>query len=102
MTIIQEVTIDANQAQVALQGSIYVEEAAEIMRKFIALLDAGNTSFVVDFSEVDYIDSVGIGTLAAIQKRARKRDGGLKIRGLHGIVKQMFVLCDAEGIFDRA
>ena len=99
---IQEVTIAGNQTRVTLQGSIYVEEAAEIMRKFSNLIDEGHTSFLVDFFEVDYIDSAGIGTLAAIQKRARKREGGLKIKGLRGIAKQMFALCDMEGGFDRA
>ena len=35
-------------------------------------------------------------------KRARKREGALKIKGLRGLVKQMFALCDPERIFDLA
>ena len=96
---IQKVAIVNNQVQVALQGSIYVEESAEIMGKFVDMIGEGYTSFLVDLSDVDYIDSAGIGTLAALLKRVRKRDGDLKIRGLRGIVKEMFAICDAERVF---
>ena len=97
---IQEVTIAGNQARVALQGSIYVEESAEIMRKLKSLIDEGHTSFLIDFTDVDYIDSAGIGTLAAIHNRVRKRDGGVVIQGLNGLVMDMFMLTRAEKVFD--
>ena len=104
--VIQEVTLVNNQVKVCLQGSIYVEESVEIMRKFIHLIEEGYISFLVDFSEVDYIDSAGIGILTAINNRVRKRDGGLVLKGLKGLALDMFKICmqkeETEGLRSHA
>ena len=88
----QEVTIAGNQVQVALQGSIYAEEAAALRKTLIGYIDRGHTSFLVDLSEVDYIDSAGVGTMVDMHNRSRKRGSGVVIKGLNGLVKDMFIL----------
>jgi len=97
---IQQVTLDNNQVQAVITGSIYVEDAAEIMGEFLGLIDKGYTKFLIDLSAVDYIDSAGIGTLIAVHKRARKHDGGVVVKGLNGIVKELFELTRVDKVLD--
>lgn len=97
---IQESPITNKRLPVEISGSIYREEADAIMKHFIGLLRQGHIAFIVDFAAVDYIDSAGIGTLLAIHKRAREQGGGMMIKGLNGIVKELFLLTSVENVFD--
>ena len=99
---IQKVTLDNAQVKVVYSGSIYVEDAAEILENLIGFIDRGHSSFLIDLSAVDYIDSTGIGALIAIHKRARKKEGGVAVRGLNGLVKELFTLTRVDKVFDMA
>lgn len=63
-------------------------------------LGAGQDEFVLDLSEVTYIDSAGLGELIATLKRAREANGDVKIAGLRDKVKSLFVLTRLETAFD--
>jgi len=88
--VIREVNIADNQVHVDLSGSIYVEDAAEILKKFIDFFERGYSFFYVDMSEVDYIDSFGLGVLFFIHNRSMQNGGKLKLKGLRGQVRELF------------
>ena len=90
--MIQETTVVENQVLVNLSGSIYVEEAAQLRESLIGYIDKGIKTFIIDLGGVDYIDSSGLGTLVAIHKRALQNGGSVVIKGLHGLVKDLFEL----------
>jgi anti-sigma B factor antagonist len=87
--MIQETKIVDNQVQVVLTGNIFVEEAKNIRKNLTALMDNGQTSFLLDLSKVDYIECAGMGMLVSIQKRALQNGGSVKIKGVHGRVKEL-------------
>ena len=97
---IQEVNIVSNQVQVSLSGSIYVEDAAAILENLIDFVNKGHTSFLIDLSAVDYIDSSGIGALLAIHNKTRKKEGGVAVKGLNGLVRELFILTRVDKVFD--
>ena len=98
--MIQEITVVDNHVLVSLSGSIYVEEAAQIRESLIGYIDNGHKTFVVDLGNVDYIDSSGLGTLVAIQKRALQNDGSVIIKGMKGLVKDLFELTRLNKVFE--
>ena len=98
--MIQETTVVENQVLVNLSGCIYVEEAAQLRESLIGYIDKGIKTFIIDLGGVDYIDSSGLGTLVAIQKRAMQNDGSVVIKGLHGLVKDLFVLTRLDKAFE--
>lgn len=63
-------------------------------------LGAGQDQFVIDLSDVTYIDSAGLGELIATLKRAREANGDVKIAGMRDKVKSLFVLTRLETAFD--
>ena len=95
-----KITVEENQVLVKLSGSLYVEEAAQLRESLIGFIEKGHKNFVVDLGDVDYIDSSGLGTLVAIQKRALEHGGGVVIRGLQGLVKDLFELTRLTKVFE--
>ncbi len=83
-----------------LSGSIYLEDAAVLLENLLGFIDRGHATFFIDLSEVDYIDSSGLGTLITIQKRARKNEGSVTIQGLNGLVKELFTLTRVDKFFN--
>ena len=98
--MIQEITVTDNHVVVNLSGSIYVEEAAQIRESLIDYIEKGHKTFVVDLGNVDYIDSSGLGTLVAIQKRALQNGGSVIIKNLKGLVKDLFELTRLTKVFE--
>ena len=98
--MIQEITVTDTDVLVTLAGSIYVEEAAQIRESLIGYIDRGHKTFIVDLGNVDYIDSSGLGTLVAIQKRALQNGGSVIIKGMKGLVKDLFELTRLTKVFE--
>lgn len=97
--MIQTANIIEQQVQVSLSGSMYVEEARILQEKLNSFIEEGHHRFLIDLSEVDYIDSTGLGALVAINKKVLRRGGSLKITGTHGLVREVFKLTCLNKVF---
>jgi anti-anti-sigma factor len=71
--------------------------SAPLAREF---LDGIGGSCRLDFSNLDYIASVGLGLLASAQRRLMDEDQGLCLCGLSPHLREVFALAGFEGIFD--
>ena len=98
--MIKQIQLVDNQVQAALQGAIYVEEAAALRETLLSYIEKGHNTFLIDLEGVDYIDSSGLGTLVAIQKQALQHGGSVTLKGLHGLVKDLFELTRLDKVFD--
>ena len=98
--MIQEITVTDHHVLAILSGSIYVEEAAQLRESLIGYIAQGHNTFIIDLSGVDYIDSSGLGTLVAIQKRALQNGGSVIIKGIKGLVKDLFELTRLTKVFE--
>ncbi len=85
---------------ITLSGKIYVEEATEIREKLLKEIEKGHAQFIIHFSQVQYIDSSGLGVIVAIQKRALQKGGKVTIQGLKGGVKELFELTRLNRVFE--
>lgn len=98
--MIQEITVTEKNVLVSLSGSIYVEEAAQIRKSLLGYIEIGHKNFIVDLSNVDYIDSSGLGMLVAIQKKTLQNGGNVIIKGVKGLVKDLFELTRLTKVFE--
>lgn len=55
---------------------------------------------VIDFHQVDMIDSAGLGSLVALLKRVNERGGSLGLAGLRKRVRLVFEITRTHRIFD--
>ena len=62
-----------------VHGDADLHSAPELRERLERLDDEGVTALVVDLSEVIFIDSMALGLLLAAMKRARSREGHLRL-----------------------
>ena len=98
--MVHEFYVAEDHVLVTISGSIYVEEAAELRASLIGYIEKGYETYIFDLSGVEYIDGTGLGTFIAIQKRALQNGGRVIIKGLNGLVKDMFELTRLTKVFE--
>jgi anti-sigma B factor antagonist len=82
--------------EVALSGRF---DASQVDRAKI-VFDALTRSTRVNFKDLEYISSAGLGVLIATQKRLSETGGRLKLTNLTGHVKDIFYYAGFDKIFE--
>ncbi len=72
--------------------------AKAFKEEIVALIDDGATRLLIDFDDVTFLDSSGLGALAGILKKIGHR-GDLVICGLSADISQMFRICRMDRVF---
>lgn len=86
---------------VDLTGKITIGEGDVLLRdKVNELLDKGRSKIVLNLEKVKYMDSAGIGELVACYKRAKERQGTVKLLNPSGKVYDLLQLTKLEEVFD--
>ncbi|MCF2869857.1 STAS domain-containing protein [Octadecabacter sp. G9-8] len=63
-----------------------------------AIIEGGEAQLVVDFKDVSFVDSSGLGALVGVLKKIGYR-GDLAVSGLNADVAQMFKICRMDRVF---
>ena len=63
-------------------------------------MDAVDGAGTLDFAELEYISSAGLGVLLKTQKRLAGKGAGLKIRNVNNHIKDVFRYSGFNAIFD--
>lgn len=82
-------TVTASQAEttglLALVGEIDLSTSHLLVDAIDAAVDGGATTVVLDFGEVTFVNSTGLGAMVAATKRLRQMGGDLVLRHFRGI-----------------
>jgi len=88
-------------AVVDITGKITIGEGDVLLRQKVQeLLDAGESRILLNLEKVKYMDSAGIGELVACYKRAKEKDGTVKLLNPSGKVYDLLQLTKLEEVFD--
>jgi len=60
---------------VRISGELDIDQAVRVREQLDKVIDAGTVRFVIDLSDVSYIDSTGLGMLVAVHKRLVTEQG---------------------------
>jgi anti-sigma B factor antagonist len=84
-----------------LGGRITIGEGTLILRNDIQkLLDAGDSKFLLNLADVDYIDSSGLGELVTSFTTVRNKNGQLKLLNLTRRVRDLLQITKLLTVFD--
>lgn len=90
-------------AVIDFSGKITLGEGSAVVRKMVReLVEAGRKKILLDLSDVDYIDSSGIGEMVAAYTAVRSANGELKLvhltRRVHDILQitRLFTVFDVQ------
>ena len=87
---------------VEISGKLIIGQGDVLLRaKLQEMLDAGERHFVFDMTGVSYMDSAGLGAVVACAKRARDREGLLKVVTLpQGKADTLFTVTGLNRVFE--
>ena len=86
---------------VDISGKITIGEGdVQLREKVNELLDSGESRILLNLEKVKYMDSAGIGELVACYKRAKEKEGTVKLLNPSGKVYDLLQLTKLEEVFD--
>ncbi len=83
-----------------IKGDIDAYSSPSLKDKIVKEIEGGTKKLVLNLTNVDYIDSAGLGVLVALLKRIKKEQGVLRIAGLKPNILKIFQLTRLNQIFD--
>jgi anti-anti-sigma factor len=89
--------IDATTHGIEPHGEIDLANAADFKARLDTATDAGARYVVVDFEDVGFVDSRGIGVLLSAQRKLRARDGKLIVICSDPLIRRVF---EITGLID--
>ncbi len=81
-------------------GEVDSFTAPVLKERLVSVQDTPGVQAVIDLSEVDYIDSTGLGILIGFYKALQKQEGYVKITGVNARLKRLFEITGIEKIID--
>lgn len=88
--------IEIRGDRIRLAGKLDFAQA----EKAAAVLSCIEDSAVVDFAELTYISSAGLGYLFAAQKRLLEAGKGLKLVNLNRHIREVFAIAGFDTVFE--
>jgi len=85
-----------------LQGDLDLFSAELLKRQFQLQFNRGLKQLILDMQQVEYIDSMGIGSLLYIFSETKKRNISLHIVGVHGTPRKVIELTRLDRYFPLA
>ena len=81
-------------------GDVDINTAPHIKKAFDKMLLAKKEKIVINFKDVNYIDSSGLATLVEMLKNMRGYGGKLKLSNLSSKIKSLFEITRLEKLFE--
>lgn len=83
-----------------IEGRLDSRTSGILEKKFLAMLEAGEKNFVVDFANMDYISSAGLRVLLMVTKKTKISGGKIVLSALSPNVKEVFDIAGFTSIFN--
>jgi anti-sigma B factor antagonist len=88
---------------VRLRGRLSIDSSPAFRDRLLAVLRRQSPAdFIVDLTEVSYMDASGVATLVEGLKTARNRQATLCLKGLQGRVRHLFEVTGLLTLFDTS
>jgi anti-sigma B factor antagonist len=96
-----EISSESNGSQctVTLDGEVDVYTAPRLKDELVSLIQNGCTHVVVDLEGVAFIDSSGLGVLVSALRRAREKDGSVRIVCTRESILKIFRITGLDKVF---
>ncbi len=94
------VTTEGQKARITVSGNIDERGAEELKRRFLDLDIPKIKDVVLDFSEVTFVGSAGIGKLLLLYKNLAPHGGSIRIENMSKDIYTMFKVVKLDKVFD--
>ncbi|MCK8824820.1 STAS domain-containing protein [Fuchsiella alkaliacetigena] len=89
------------KATITPESRIDITNSQDLKEDLLAIYEEGYEEIIIDFTNVDSIDSSGLGKLLLFHKKLKERDGKLRIINVSSdYVKKMFKMIHLNKVID--
>lgn len=93
--------LEDNKVIVSLDGDLIGDQnGVEFLEVVEAEIAKGHHDVVVDFSEVRYMNSTGLGVLITLFAKIKSEEGSLKIIGASEQIVRLFEITQLDKVFE--
>ncbi len=82
----------------SITGDLDIVGAPELRKAVIQAVADGVRRLILDLSDLDFVDSVGLGVVVGALKRLRQRDGDLAVVCPVARIRRVFEICDLDRV----
>lgn len=90
----------ATACLMSVEGEVDVYTSPQVKQELVALAESGVTHVILNLSQVEYLDSTGLGVLISGLKRLRENGGNLALVGPGMRILRIFEITGLDRIFD--
>lgn len=81
-------------------GSLDADSVPAFKKVTTELVNGGAVQLVINCASLNFIDSMGLGALISLLRRARSKEGDVKVASLSDDVKTIFEITRLHRLFD--
>ncbi len=84
---------------VFLSGEVDIYSAQSLKERLYALADSIKSDLRIDCTELNYIDSTGLGIFVGALKKTKQYGGKIYIKNLKDSIKKLFLITGLDKVF---
>lgn len=88
-----------NITRVFVSGEADIYTSTKLKDRLYDIVDTRKTDLKIDCSELNYIDSTGLGVFAGILKRVKQYGNNVYLIGLKSNIKKLFTITGLDKLF---
>lgn len=100
MELYIEKTREMDTSILKVSGEIDAYTAPQLKDELLPLIKESDSKVLVDLSDVNYIDSTGLGVFIGALKTANEKGSSYKLVGLQKRVKRLFSITGLDEVID--
>lgn len=89
-----------NEIKAKLTGEIDAYTAPKVRDELLPRAEKTGTNIIVDLTEVNYMDSTGLGVFVGLFKSLKENDGKLVLTGMSARLKRLFDITGLADVMD--
>lgn len=97
LKFVEKQLVDA--VKINLIGEVDIYTAQSLKEKLYSIIDEVNMDLRIDCSELNYIDSTGLGIFVGALKKAKQNDKKIYITNLKENIKKLFLITGLDKLF---
>lgn len=89
----------AGDAKIFVSGEIDIYTSQQFKDKLYAIEDGSDKDLVIDCSELNYIDSTGLGIFVGALKKAKLAGKNIQLESMKDNIKKLFIITGLDKLF---
>ncbi len=85
--------------KLSISGEVDIYTSQSLKEKLYSVIESNKCDLLIDCSELNYIDSTGLGIFVGSLKKVKENNGKIYISNLKEKIKKLFVITGLDKLF---